>query len=121
MTIGVYHEDPQTGWTPVGHVVRGSLGRQTVTLLAPKPGKYAFELGSSGGRLAYNGVVYRTALVGSGDAVQVTDAEAAHAFGSQWTAAISVAVPPDVGPYLGAVSVKDKDGKLLTVVPVEVL
>lgn len=121
VTIGVYHEDPQTGWTPVGHVVRGSLGRQTVTLLAPKPGKYAFELGSSGGRLAYNGVVYRTALVGSGDAVQVTDAEAAHAFGSQWTATVSVAVPPDVGPYLGAVSVKDKDGKLLTVVPVEVL
>ncbi|MDF2630326.1 MAG: peptidase and in kexin sedolisin [Symbiobacteriaceae bacterium] len=125
LDIGLYYNDPAAGgWVALGTVTGNRLGR-TVELLNPAPGQYAVEIMGKQVPAGKTGFAFTSTVVegGSGGGVRVPgDAAAARPlkFGDTWSVDIAATLPPAVGPYVGAVTLKDaKTGQVLSVVPVE--
>lgn len=123
LTIALYYNDPRAGgWTPVGESSGYRINRQ-VQLLAPAAGQYAVEIAGKSVPAGKTGFTYSLTEVRGGSGVAAQDGGSAtdRGFGSRWATSVTFKVPPEIGPYLGAVTVTDeKSGRVLTVIPVEV-
>lgn len=120
LEMGLYYNDPKAGgWAAVGTATGQRLDR-SVELLNPVPGKYAVEIVGKQVPSGKTGFTFSSTVVRGGTGIQVADGPRHAPFGTTWSADIKATLPTAVGPYLGAITLKDaKTGQVLTVVPVE--
>lgn len=110
LDLSLYYNDPSTGWAEV------RSGRE-IWLPAPGAGEYAVELT---GRRVPGGEATATVQVTrvkGGAGVQVYDQLTRRRHGEIWPLSVQVAVPREPNA-LGAVQIKDREGRILQVIPV---
>lgn len=112
LAAALYYNHPQQGWVLAASGPRARL-------LAPSPGQYALEVAGvrvPAGRTAVTAAV--TQVRAGGDIV-AADSLRPRRQGEAWTVPVTIRVPARAGRYLGAVAVRDGDGRIRQVVPVE--
>ena len=121
VSFSLYHKDEKTGqWriiTPPG----AAAGTQDfLDLPDPEPGQYVVSFIATdlpGGRGTYE---YRQVILPGGDGIQTGDRPRVHAPGERWSVQATLHPPLQPGRYYGRLIARDKQGRTLGYVPVEV-
>jgi subtilisin family serine protease len=119
LDIGLFYSDPQAGWMPVGQVSSHWQDRQA-QVLNPVAGKYAIQVTGKNVPQGQTSFQFGLTQVQGGKDIAAKGGPLTQAFGSQWDAMVTFKTPASPGAYVGAVTVQDEAGKVLTVIPVDV-
>ena len=121
VTFSLYHKDEKTGqWSIVTPPGAAAGTQEFLDLPDPQPGQYVVSFIATelpGGQATYE---YRQVILPGGDGIQTVDAPRAHTPGERWTIQAHLHPPLQPGRYYGRLIAKDRQGRTIGYVPVEV-
>lgn len=121
VSFSLYHKDEQTGqWSIITPPGAAAGTQDFLDLPDPEPGQYVVSFiatGLPGGRGTYE---YRQTILPGGDGIRTSDAPRVHAPGERWTVQATLHPPLQPGRYYGRLIARDKQGRTVGYMPVEV-